>query len=170
MSFTTPLRRDRRGIAALEFALALPVLLLVMGTLIDVGLIWRARGKLAVAVEAGEQYAVLTGTTATVTNMVNAICAAAATISTSCGVTGTPAPVIVVAASAPTCGCVSTTSGVSTLTATSCGTTCAAGATAGGGTAGSFLKLSASYTYAPITLTGVGSPGTVTEQSWVRLQ
>jgi len=62
MSFTTPLRRDRRGIAALEFALALPVLLLVMGTLIDVGLIWRARGKLAVAVEAGEQYAVLTGT------------------------------------------------------------------------------------------------------------
>ena len=171
MSFALSWRRDRRGASAIEFALALPLLLAFLGGMTDLGLIWRARGRLAEAVDAGSQYAVMTGPAVTAAAVQSAICASAATISSSCGVTTTPAPVVVVAATAPTCGCVAITSGVSTLTAAACGATCAAGHTAAGATAGSFIKLSATYTYAPMmSVYSKLLTTTFTEQAWARLQ
>jgi Flp pilus assembly protein TadG len=169
MSFLPSLRRDRRGAAAVEFALALPILVAVLGGMTDLGLIERARGQLAEAVDAGGQYAVLTGTTATAQSIETAICAAANPISSSCAATGSPA--VVVSATAPTCGCVTNTAGTITLTAASCGSTCSGSATAGGATAGSFVQMSASYTYQSIL--GINSKvvsKTITEKSWVRLQ
>jgi len=171
VSFALSWRRDRRGASAIEFALALPLLLAFLGGMTDLGLIWRARGRLAEAVDAGGQYAVMTGNSVTAAAVQTAICAAAATISSSCGVTNTPAPTIVVAATAPACGCISIAAGVSTLTASACGATCVAGKTAGGPTAGSFMKMSATYTYSPMMpLYSELLTTTFTEQAWARLQ
>ena len=150
------LRTDRRGTAALEFALALPLLLAMMGGLADIGLLWRARGRLVVAVDAGAQYAVLAGTNATATNVRAAILAAP---------TLTPAPTVSV--TAPACGCVSTTGGVTTLITQTCGTTCSGGGTA----SGSYMKLSATYTWQSILgLQSKITSKTFTEQATVRLQ
>jgi Flp pilus assembly protein TadG len=171
VSFALSWRQDRRGASAIEFALALPLLLAFLGGMADLGLIWRARGRLAEAVDAGCQYAVMTGSTVTAAAVQTAMCAAAATISSSCGVTTTPAPTVVVAATAPTSGCISIASGVSTLTAAAYGTTCAAGRTAGGPTAGSFMNMSATYTYTPVMpLYSKLLATTFTERAWARLQ
>jgi len=173
MSFATAWRRDRRGALALEFALALPLLLAFLGGLTDLGLIWRARGRLAEAVNAGAQYAVMTGPTVTAAAVRTAMCGAATTItaSSSCGVTGTPMPVVVVAATAPACGCIGIANGVNALTAAACGSTCAAGKTVGGPTAGSFMSMSATYTYSPMmTPYSKLLATTFTEQAWARLQ
>jgi len=169
MSFLPSLRRDRRGTSAVEFGFALPILLAVLGGMTDLGLLERARGQLAEAVDAGGQYAVSTGTTATAANIEAAMCAAANPISSSCAATGSPT--VTVSSTAPTCGCVTNSSGTITLATAACGATCTGSATAGGATAGSFVSLSAQYTYSPIT------PGlsnmvatTLTQKAWVRLQ
>jgi len=151
-----PLRRDRRGAAALEFALALPIVLAMLGGLADIGLLWRARGQLIVAVDAGAQSAVLAGTNATVTKIQNAILAAT---------TLTPTPTVAV--TAPACGCVSTSGGVTTLVTQTCATACSGGGTA----SGSYMKLSATYTWTSIL--GLHSKimsKPFTEQATVRLQ
>ncbi len=169
MSFLPSLWQDRRGVSALEFGISLPILLAVLGGMTDLGLLERARGQLAEAVDAGGQYAVMTGPTATAANIEAAICAAANPISSSCSSSGSPA--VTVSSTAPTCGCVTNSSGTITLTAASCGSTCTGSATAGGATAGSYVSFSATYTYTPI------APGiskvvatTLTEHAWARLQ
>ncbi len=55
------LRRGRRGVAAVEFALASPVLLLLAGGTADYALTFMAKGMLASSVAAGAHYAALVG-------------------------------------------------------------------------------------------------------------
>ncbi len=57
------LRRGRRGVAAVEFALVSPVLLLLAGGTADYALTFKAKGMLASSVAAGAQYAALVGPT-----------------------------------------------------------------------------------------------------------
>jgi Flp pilus assembly protein TadG len=154
MKPTAPLRSDRRGASALEFALAAPILLFLMGGLTDVGMLWRTRGKLAVAVDAGAQCAVLESTNATSANVQAAVLAAT---------TLTPAPTVTV--SAQTCDCVSATN---TLSAATCGSTCPGTSV----TTGTYMTISATYTYTSLmgylSFTGVST--NFTETATVRLQ
>ena len=155
MKPTAPLRGDRRGASALEFALAAPILLILMGGLTDVGMLWRTRGKLAVAVDAGAQCAVLESTNATSANVKAAVLAAT---------TLTPTPTVTV--SAPACYCVSTGSSTS-LSGATCGSTCPDTTTAG-----SYMTISATYTYHSMmgytSFTGLAT--NFTENATVRLQ
>jgi Flp pilus assembly protein TadG len=147
------LRGDRRGVSAVEFALALPVLLVLMGGLTDLGLLWRARGRLAAAVNAGAQYAMLAGTRVASAS-VQAAVQGATTLSP-----------LSIAVSGPACYCTSTgTGGGLSLTAATCGSTCSSGAAAG-----TYVMLSASYTYQPIMpLFSQVETTTLTEQAVVR--
>jgi Flp pilus assembly protein TadG len=61
--------RKRRATAALEFALAAPLLVLMLGGAADFGLALYYRTRLASAVAAGTQYAYNTGTSVTTTNI-----------------------------------------------------------------------------------------------------
>jgi Flp pilus assembly protein TadG len=61
--------RRQRGTAALEFALATPLLLVMIGGAADFGLAQFYRTSLANAVSAGAQYAYLTGTGVTTANI-----------------------------------------------------------------------------------------------------
>ena len=54
-------RRDRLASSALEFALTLPLLLAITGGLVDFGLLWRARGEVALATNAGAERAQMAG-------------------------------------------------------------------------------------------------------------
>lgn len=51
------LARDRRGISALEFALALPILLLILGGILDYGRMLWYQAELTQALRSGMQYA-----------------------------------------------------------------------------------------------------------------
>jgi hypothetical protein len=64
---------DRRGVAALEFALVAPMLLLLLGGVADFGLFFAGRSQLANGLAQGVQYALRQGpsvSTATVQNIV----------------------------------------------------------------------------------------------------
>jgi Flp pilus assembly protein TadG len=61
--------RKRRATAALEFALAAPLLVLMLGGAADFGLAQYYRTLLANAVAGGAQYAYFTGTNVTTTNI-----------------------------------------------------------------------------------------------------
>jgi Flp pilus assembly protein TadG len=127
------LRRSRNGTAALEFALCLPLLLMLTGGIADFGLLWDARGHLATAVNAGTEEALLAGTSATQTG-VQAVMTAAS------GLTGAT-----YSATALGCYCSSTSGTTVTLSSATCGTTCSSGYTAG-----YYMTLTATYTYTPI--------------------
>ncbi len=61
MTRGTRLRLGRRGVAAVEFALVVPLVLMLFGGATDIGLAVWTRGILANAVSAGAYYAFLTG-------------------------------------------------------------------------------------------------------------
>jgi Flp pilus assembly protein TadG len=125
--------RARGGVAALEFGVTAPLLLALAGGLTDVGLLCQARGQVNLGLAAGAQYATLAGTNAT-----KAAAQTAMTSATGLAVTFT--------ATVPACYCISTTGGVSSLTSQTCGVNCSDGTTPG-----TYMELSASYTYQPIT-------------------
>lgn len=60
---------DRRGIAALEFALIVPVLLLLLGGIVDFGLATLGKSQLTNGVAQGVQYALLQGPSVTAANV-----------------------------------------------------------------------------------------------------
>jgi Flp pilus assembly protein TadG len=131
---------DRRGIAAVEFALVVPVLLLLLGGVADFGLLMMGRSQLANGIAQGVQYALLIGPgvpAATVSSVV-------ATGSARSGISAT----VTVEITGPVCYCVSgqpaALSGSSTaLSATyTCTGTCPDAKTPG-----VFLIIAANYTY-----------------------
>jgi Flp pilus assembly protein TadG len=133
MSWTRLLRRDRRGISALEFALCLPVLLALTGGVADYGLLWDARGDVTAAVNAGVQDALLAGTAATKSG-VQTVMGAASNLSSA-----------TYTATAPACECVNTSGTTVTLASQTCGVTCANGTAPG-----TFMTLTGTYSYKPI--------------------
>ncbi len=126
-------RRDRLASSALEFALTLPLLLAITGGLVDFGLLWRARGEVALATNAGAESAQVAGAGATPTAVQTAMSAATA-------LTG-----MTVVASGPTAYCVATSGSTVSLTAKAFGATCGDGTTAS-----YYMQLTATYTYTPI--------------------
>jgi Flp pilus assembly protein TadG len=161
---------DRRGIAAVEFALVAPALLLMLGGVADFGLMLLGKGQLANGVAQGVQYALMQGPSVvgagSATTTVQSVVKSAAARS---GVTGT----VTVNVTGPACYCVSgqpaalqtpswALSGTSTCTGT-----CTAPATG----PGAFLTITASYAYQPLMpLYSELANTTVSETVTVRLQ
>lgn len=120
-----------RGVAAVEFALVVPMALVLLGGVIDTGLLLWAKNRLAGAVSAASHYAVLAGTGVSITNV-------SGILTGSSGLSGVTAPAPVLAYKCP--------SGTpATFVASSSGSPCP-----NGDLAASFLTISATYTYTPV--------------------
>jgi Flp pilus assembly protein TadG len=157
-------RLAARAVAAVEFAIALPLLVLFMGGVTDFGIIYYRQSGLSTAVAAGAEYASLTDqrsppvTEANIQTVMTA--AAAQSLGSNITVTST-------ASNPATCYCITGTSPSSTLTSATCGTTCTSG-----GTAGKYVQLTLSTNYAPIfpLLSMVSGTQTLSKTAWVPLQ
>lgn len=155
---------DRRGVAAVEFAIIAPVLLLLLGGIADFGLVMIGKSQLANGVAQGVQYALLIGpsvSSSTVNTVVQTGAARAGIAATvSVQVTG------------PACYCVSSTPAALGTTSTvmsaryTCTNTCANSTTPG-----VFMIVAASYTYASLMpLYSQLSNPTISQSVTVRLQ
>jgi Flp pilus assembly protein TadG len=143
------LLRDRSGVAAIEFALAAPILVAALVGIADVGMGIYKQMQLINAVQAGARYAMTNGWNSvqiqnTITNATDLA-----------AISATPAPT-------HSCGC---PSGATIATAT-CGSTCASGAPAG-----TYVTVNAQFAYTPvIPFVGFGGALTLVAQSMVRIQ
>jgi Flp pilus assembly protein TadG len=139
---------DEGGLAAIEFGLIAPFLVLLVVAAIDLGTGIHKAMQAQNAAEAGAVYASrhafdLTGTTGAV---VNATAGA--------GIVATPAPTRF-------CGC-PTASGIAT---TSCGAACADGSAPG-----QYLRISARVTHSPLlSIAGLGGPSTIAGEAVIRI-
>ena len=116
---------DARGVAAIEFAVMVPILALMMVCTIDLGMGVYCNMRVQNAAQAGAQYAVVNGFDA------NAIANAVLSATNSSGLVASPAP-------SKFCGC-ATNAGI---TSAACSSTCP-----GGSIPGSYVKVSAQNTY-----------------------
>jgi Flp pilus assembly protein TadG len=122
----------RRGSAAIEFAIACPVMLIMFGGLVDFGLAFLDKGMLANAVAQGAYYAYLNGTSVNGTAVQTIVQRASKLSGVSAIVTG------------PACYCI--TGSPLALVAAAC-TSPPCGDTT---TPGSYVQISATYTYSSI--------------------
>jgi Flp pilus assembly protein TadG len=141
--------RDGRGVSAVEFALAAPLLATILTVLVDFGFGFYQKMKVEDAAQAGAQYALLNGWDQ------SAIQNAVTNATNLSGLTATPAP-------SQACGCPSGSS----VSAATCGTLCSNGLTAG-----TYVTVNAQATYTPmISYPVMGSSVTLSAQSVVRIQ
>jgi Flp pilus assembly protein TadG len=138
-----------------EFAMATPLLLMMLGGAADLGLAQFYKTNLANAVAAGAQYAYLTGPTVTSANIQTVITDA---MYLPTGVSGNFTWNIV----APRGLCV-TGQGPST-SSTTAGSTCSDGSTAG-----TYVTITVTYTNTGIMGSFFNWPLAITETAWVRL-
>ena len=150
------LRRTRRrfarhsaGNAAIEMALAAPVLATLMVGTVDFGMAVYRKMQVQHAAQSGAEYAMVHGFSAT------AITSAVTGATAFTGISATPAP-------AQSCGCPSGT----TITAATCGTNCASGLAAG-----IYVTVSTQGSYATILpYPGISNSFAFTAASVVRIQ
>ena len=131
--------RDSRAVAAVEFALACPIMVIFFGGAADLGFAEYAKSCVANSVTAGAEYATVTGSGVT-----NA--AIQSLVTGQSGLSGITATV-----TGPACYCM----GGTTLSQTSsspcssangnCGTACTAGGNSG--INGTYVQITATYTY-----------------------
>lgn len=172
------------GGAALEFAFIAPVLCLLLAGVIDLGNVLYVRFRLDSAVSAAANYAVVsaanvssTGGATLAANLATIVEASqgAGWADTTAVVNDGPSVAITGGATATSGtasaadGCYCPTLSGSTVawgSATSCGTTCASGATAG-----KYVAVTASHAYSPLFSSyGVVKDGTVSASAVVRVQ
>lgn len=142
-------RCDRTAAAALEFAIAAPLMVALVIPMVDLGAGFQQRMQVQDAAQAGAQYALAHGWDSTAIQ--NAV-TSAATLS---GIQALPAP-------ATSCGCPQGTS----ITAATCGGTCASGLAAG-----TYVTVNAQASYSPlIPYPMFGQSVTLSAQATVRIQ
>lgn len=123
--------RDERGLAALEFGLVAPVLLLLLGSMIDFTLAFWSKGLLASAVAEGAHYAFVTGPGVSASAIQNIVGQSLSLPAAAVTVTG------------PGCRCLSGTP--VTVTAQVCGNPCPNGTTPG-----TYVTITARHAYASV--------------------
>jgi Flp pilus assembly protein TadG len=152
----------RNGTAAVEFALILPILLAIVGGLIDFGFAFSAQCELAAAVTAGSQYAFSEGQlTQTAqaqdvqSKVKNALALAGATVTVA----------------GPTLYCVSRNTASTPPTTTFSTQTMTAGENCpSGNLPGTYMTITATYTYVPIMpIYSQFAGATLQETAYVRL-
>ncbi len=160
------LRRDARGVAAVEFALFVPLLGLVVTCLSDASIAYHAKMQVSEAVDAGVQYALLNGQS--ISGSPTAFDQNLQTFVAQIG--NLQASAVQIAynnnLSATQCYCV--TGATATFSGPfTCGSTCSGSSM----TAGKFVSITATYTYHPIFAADrFFTGGPLTETSLVRLQ
>jgi len=65
--------KDRRGVAAIEFAIVAPVLLMMLAGTADFGLIRTGKSQMANGVAQGIEYALLQGPSVTAANVISMV-------------------------------------------------------------------------------------------------
>ena len=141
--------RRNEGVAAVEFAIIAPVLVVILAMIADLGLGFRYQMQVGHAARAGLQYALNNGWNSA------SVIAAVTSATGLTGISASPAPFT-------SCGC-ATGSGIS---AAACGSNCPTG-----GTAGTYVTVNASYAYTPILpYPSLSSPMTLTAQAVARIQ
>lgn len=150
MGHRYPLRAllaDRSGASASEFALIVPVLVILITALIDFGGLIYTRLQVASATHAGASFAAAQGFNET---------------GISTAMAGGASITITAATPVQSCGCPDAATGV---TAATCGTTCTSGAVAG-----KYVTVSASASYPFIyTWPGLSNPTTLNSTATVRI-
>jgi Flp pilus assembly protein TadG len=140
---------DTSGVAAIEFGIVVPILVLMVVAVVDIGMGFYRKMQVEDAAQAGAQWAVKNGFDA------NAITSAVTSATSAPSISVSPTPV-------QFCGCATG----STISTTTCGTTCS-----GGVQAGTYTTVSAQMTYNTILPYGVfPSTYNFSSQSTVRLQ
>lgn len=142
----------RRGSAAIEFAIACPVMLVFFGGLVDFGLALWDKSTLSNAVAQGAYYAYVIGTNVAGTNVQTLVQSSTGLNNVHATVTG------------PACYCITGTP--LALAAATCNTTCADTTTSG-----SYVTIRATYTYQSIlpVYSRLNNP-TLIESTTVRLK
>jgi Flp pilus assembly protein TadG len=156
-------RSDRRGLAALEFALTAPLLFMILGGVIDFGLIMVGRSRLANGLAQGLQYALSTGAGVKAAD----ISAAVRGGSSRAGLT----EVVAVSVTGPACYCVTgSPATLGTRSALSASNTCTSTCPVPANGPGVFVTITATYTYQPLLplFSNLTSP-TVTQTTTARL-
>lgn len=178
--------RDRSGVAAVEFALIAPTIILVLVGLIDLGGMLFTRFQLDASVNAGANYALVNGSSVNSTSAASLASTLAGLVASgqssnyanssvtvnggpTAGSSGGTVTTGGTASNADSCYCPTgaASSSVTWGSAQTCGTVCT-----GGGYAGKFVLLSASKSYSPI-FSGYGivsQTGTITTSSLVQVQ
>jgi len=152
-----------RGVAAVEFAITLPLLVIFLGGVTDFGIIYYRQSCLSTAVAAGAQYANLIDQRSPPVTAANI-----QTVMTGAAAQSMPSATVTPTASNPAlCYCITGSSPSSTLTTATCGAACASG-----GTAGKYVQLTLTTNYTPIfpTLSRVIGTQTLSKTAWVPLQ
>jgi Flp pilus assembly protein TadG len=154
---------DRRGLAALEFALIAPVLLIILGGVSDFGLVMVGRSRLANGVAQGVQLALSTGPAATGAAISSAVRGGASRAGL--------AETVSVTVSGPACYCITgSPATLGTKSALSAGNTCTSTCPAPSTGPGAFVIITASYTYQPLMpLYSKLTTPTVTQTTTARL-
>jgi Flp pilus assembly protein TadG len=143
------LPHDDAGAAAIEFALAAPLLIALLIPMIDLGAGFQQQMLVQDAAQAGAQYALAHGWNNT------AIQSAVTSATALSGIQASPAP-------AKSCGCPQGTS----VAAASCGGTCPSGQSVG-----TYVTVGAQVSYSPlIPYPMFGQSITLSAQSTVRIQ
>jgi Flp pilus assembly protein TadG len=135
---------DRRGVAAVEFALIAPVLLMVLAGITDFGLVEFGKSQLANGLAQGVQYALLQGASVTAANITTVVQAGASRAGL--------APAVTVTVTGPACYCVSGTPAalVTPSTALSASYTCTGTCPSPEVAPGVFVTIAATFVYAPV--------------------
>jgi Flp pilus assembly protein TadG len=172
-------RRDRRGIAAVEFAIIVPIMMLIMVALIDFGLVLYVRFGLNETVSAAANYAIVGASKvsssqgATLASDLVAIMPSnvnvTAVVNNGPTATRTNGTVVAsgTASNADSCYCPSVSGSTVTWgSAVTCGSTCGTG-----GLGGKFVALTASTSHSPLFGSyGLVQNGTVSTFSIVQVQ
>jgi Flp pilus assembly protein TadG len=135
---------DRRGIAAVEFALVAPVLLMIFGGIADFGLLMVGKSQLSNGVDQGVQYALAVGPSVSgsaVKSLVQADAPLAGLV-----------PAVTAIVTGPACYCTSGTpvALVTPSTALSASNTCTGTCANTGVAPGAYIIITATYFYQPI--------------------
>jgi len=135
---------DQRGIAAVEFALVAPVLLMIFGGIADFGLIMVGKSQLSDSVDQGIQYALASGPSVSGTKIKSLVQAAAPLAGLVPSVTAT--------VTGPACYCTSGTpvALVTPSTALTGSYTCTGTCAGSGAAPGAYIIVTATYSYQPI--------------------
>ena len=149
------LLRCKRGVAAVEFALAAPLLMGALVPVADLGIAFAKQQQVRQAVQAGAQYA----SSHPWDQYASAAIAGAVTAATPLsGITLSPSPY-------RQCGCPSGTDGAGGIANATCDSTCLSGQTAG-----YYVVVSAQLTYTPVLpYSLLGSSKILSAQSMIRV-
>ncbi|MDR3513727.1 MAG: pilus assembly protein [Caulobacteraceae bacterium] len=176
--------RDQAGAAAVEFAFIAPVLCLMLAAVIDLGNVLYVRFRLDSAVSAAGDYAMINAASVTSTGGATLASNAATIVEASQGASWADTTVVVndgptttitsgvasasgTASAADSCYCPTYAAGTVTWgSATTCGASCASGATAG-----KYVTIKASHAYSPLFSSyGIVKSGAVSASATVRTQ